>query len=573
MRLSEDVIDNWYHFYNELIQFHKTYGHFNVPSDDEEHKELLEWMHIQKRAKHRLPGDFIDKLRAIGFDFSTNHQLSQWHEYFEALERFFMKHHHAHVPATDPQCASLHQWLITQIKNKDSLSKNQKDKLDSLGVHWGFESFREWKWHEMYLHLRAFYKEHSHCNVPQKWGPNPKLSSWVVVQRRSFAEGKMKKERKDKLNAMGFVWDFRKVYERQWEGKYNQLIEFKSKHGHCKVPVTYVDQQLARWVDRQRTLRAKGRLPENREQKLQKIDFIWNCDVLQEESWEERFNELKTYKKQYGDCQISVKWKGNPSLGIWVGAQRRLEKEGKLDPVKKEKLHEVGFVWSDEARKLQLKKYDQQWGKNYRRLKEYKKRYEEIQVSVSIDRPLEQWTCIQRKRKKTGKLSVDKIKKLEQIGFPWDIHESYWMHMYDQLVWFRKKYGHTRVPWRWEANPRLDQWVSRTRLKQYKLTEAQIALLNQIGFDWHVIRKNPVPWEEMIDCLAAFKSKYGHTRVPAKWETDRKLGKWVARQRSDQEKLKPERKKMLEQIGFDWQKGRKGRQKKKNEEHIMETCY
>lgn len=569
MNQPKVTTDKWHYLYDKLVRFRQKYGHCNVPPDNEEYKELIEWILIQKKSKHQLPETYINKLKAIGFDFSTD-QLYHWHEYFEALERFFGKHGHAHVPATDPRYESLHEWLITQIRNKDGLSKNQKDKLDALGVHWEFKTLREWKWHEMYLQLESFYKEYGHCNVPQKWKVNPKLSSWVTVQRRRFAEGTIKKERKNKLNAMGFVWDFREVYDKQWEEKYKQLIEFKKTHGHCKVPVTYDNQQLSGWVDRQRTLKAKGKLPEYREQKLQEIDFIWDCNVLKEASWKKRFEELVVYKKRYGDCQVPVYWKKNRSLGIWVRTQRTLEKKGKLDLEKKKKLDEIGFIWSNEAWEYQLKKYNQRWEDNYQKLKEYKQQYGTIQVSVSIDRALERWTCIQRKHKKTGKLSAYKIKKLEQIGFAWDLHKSYWMNMYHKLVRFRKKYGHARVPWRWKPNPQLGQWVSRTRLEQHELTEAQVELLNKTDFDWHIIHKNPVPWNEMFERLVAFKRNYGHTRVPLRWEKDRKLGKWVSRMRSDREKLLPERKKQLEEINFDWRKGNV-QPKKKDEELILEA--
>lgn len=547
----------WHYFYDKLLQFQETYGHCNIPMDEGEHEELIKWMLIQKKAKHRLSPHLLNKLKPLEYESCES---LYWYEQFEALEKFFGKHGHAHVPSTDPQYAQLHDWLIVQIKSKDSLSERQKDKLDSFGIYWEFNTLREWKWHEMYLQLKAFYQEHGHCNVPQKWSGNPRLGHWVTVQRRSFAQKSLKKERKHKLDAMGFVWDFRKVYEGHWEKRFDQLENFKKEHGHCKVPLTYANRQLAGWVDRQRTLKTKGKLSASREQKLEKIGFIWNCDVLQEESWQKRFDELKKYKKQFGDCQVPLNWQENPSLGTWVRTQRTLEKRGKLDEKKRKKLNALGFAWVHEAWQLQLKKYDQQWEKNFLKFQDYKKKHGEVQVSVSIDPALERWTCIQRKKRQIGKLSEAKIEKLDKVGFPWDIHESYWMRMYDQLVRFKAQYGHTRVPYQWPRNRRLGQWVSRTRRKQYTLTETQISLLNKIDFDWRTIRKKAVPWREMLERLIAFKNRYGHARVPLKWNEDRKLGKWVSRMRYDKNKLNPERKKMLEAAGLNWKVG-KGRPK------------
>ncbi len=562
MVLSKEAIVQWYYFYDKLIHFQDVHGHCNVLPDNKENRELVRWMLIQKRTKHQLPKEFRDKLKAIGFDFSVD-QIYYWYEQFDALERFFAKYGHAHVPATDPRYGPLHEWLITQVRNKNALTEDQRAKLDFLGVHWEFKDIRDWRWHEMYIQLKDFYQERGHCNVPQKWKVNKQLSSWVSVQRRRVAEGNMKRHRKEKLEAMGFIWDFRDVYERQWENKFDQLVAFKNKYGHCKVPLTYPDQHLAGWVDRQRTLKTNGKLPPGREQKLNEIDFIWDCTVLQEEYWQEKFDQLEQYKKQYGDCQVPVNWKENPSLGTWVSTQRTLAKKGKLDPVKKKKLEDVGFVWNKEAWKLQLRKYDEQWNRNFERLKAYKKQYGEIQVSVRVDWPLERWTCIQRREKQTGKLPVWKIKKLERIGFAWNIHESYWMKMYDQLVLFKKKYGHTRVPYYWNENPQLGHWVSRTRRKVYELTEEQTELLNKTGFHWYIVRKDPVPWINMFQLLVEYKKNYGDTRVPAKWGRNKKLGKWVSRMRSDQDKLDSERKRLLEKVGFDWQKRKGGRPAKK----------
>ena len=560
--MSKDAVVKWCYFYDKLIHFQNVHGHCNVLPDGKENRELMKWMLIQKRTKHRLPKEFKDKLKAIGFDFSIDH-IDRWYEQFEYLELFFAKYGHAHVPATDSRYAPLHEWLITQVRNKKSLNEDQRSKLDSLGVHWEFQDVRDWRWHEMYLQLKDFYKERGHCNVPQKWKENKQLSNWVSVQRRRVAEGNMKKNRKDKLDAMGFIWDFREVYKSQWENKFDQLVAFKNEFGHCKVPVTYADQHLAGWVDRQRTLKSNGRLSATREQKLNEIGFIWDCTVLQEEYWQEKFDQLEQYKKLYGDCLVPVNWKKNPSLGTWVSTQRTLAKKGKLDPVKKKKLDDAGFVWSKEAWKLQLRKYDEQWKMNYQRLVAYKKQHGEIQVSIRIDWPLERWTCIQRREKQMGKLPDWKIKKLERIGFAWNLHESYWMKMYGQLVAFKEKYGHTRVPYNWKKNPRLGHWVSRTRRQVYELTEEQINLLNKAGFHWHIVRKNPVPWTDMFQLLVEFKKEYGDTRVPAKWERNKKLGKWASRMRSDQDKLDPVRKRLLEEINFDWQKRQVGRPAKK----------
>ena len=64
------------------------------------------------------------------------------------------------------------------------------------------------------MKLVQFKKEHGHCNVPRKYEADPSLGTWVSKQRqnyRNFQERKpckgMNKERIDKLNHLGFVWN------------------------------------------------------------------------------------------------------------------------------------------------------------------------------------------------------------------------------------------------------------------------------------------------------------------------------------------------------------------------------
>ena len=566
MKFDEKVKKDWEKNFKKLIQYKQKFGDCNVPHEWKEDPSLANWVKIQRKVKNQLPKNFKERLIAIDFDFS-DHQYP-WEEKFIELQSFAKEYGHAHVPATDSKYEELHDWLIQQIKNQDFLSNQRKQKLDYLGIVWEYRDLREWKWQEMYLELKEFYDKHGHSKVPQKWDENRRLSNWVTVQRRTYSEGKMKPDRKKKLDQLDFVYDFRELFEDQWEDKLNRLNKFKEEHGHTKVPLTYEDQQLAGWVDRQRTLKQKDRLLPEREKKLNEVGFIWDCTVLQEQQWEERFQQLLEYKKKYGDCFVPVNWKKNRQLGIWVSTQRTLEKKKKMDPEKKKRLDEIGFIWKNKTKYFQDKRYDEIWEKNYQKLIAYKKKYGKLQVSVQIDRPLQRWTCAQRKHYQIGKLSKDRIEKLNKIGFAWDLHEAYWMKRYKQVVEFKKRFGHTRVPWGWRENPKLGQWVSRTRLNKKDLTREQIALLDKIDFNWKIIKKKMVPWMEMYQHLVDFKKAFGHTRVPVNWKKNKRLGKWSSRIRSEQDKLHPERKRLLEKIDFDWEK-RKGRFSRKLTRELM----
>jgi hypothetical protein len=61
-------------------------------------------------------------------------------------------------------------------------------------------------------------------------------------------------------------------------------------------------------------------------------------------------------------------------------------------------------------------------------------------------------------------------------------------------------------------------------------------------------------WNMNYDKLVKFKRKKGHCLVPQKYEQDTSLGIWVHTQRTwhKDNKLRPDRKRILDEIGFSW---------------------
>lgn len=545
---DKNLIAYWNENFQKLVDFKKKFGNCDVPNIWKKDNTLAKWARVQKKTKHTLPAELKEKLIRLGFDFSDSPFI--WDEKYEELYEFSKTKGHIYLPLNDPKYTDLKDWLALQVLSKDYLPQDRFDKLDLLGVEWESKTIRDFKWEIMYGKLRAFKKQHGHCKVPQKWEKDPQLSNWVCVQRRTHASGKLPSQRKKKLEALGFVWDFRKIYNAQWSQFYHQIVEFKKQHGHCAVPGKY--KKLASWVERQRTSRSKGKLSKEREKKLTKIGFIWDFKEINERAWQEKYHQLVAFRKEHGHCFVPVNWKENPSLGCWISTQRGLEAKGKLAPEKKKSLDRLGFVWRKDALRKLNELYESQWEENYEKLKSYHKRFKTCQVSLKIDPSLQRWTSIQRRLYNENKLSGDRVNKLNKLGFPWNIQRAYWTKMYRSLVDFHRRFGHLKVPWGWEEDQHLAPWVQRTRLNKHELDPQKIKLLNAIGFDWTLKRRVIRSWEDMYERLIKFKLKHGHTRVPVQWKEDRKLGKWVSRMRFIKDELPKEKKDRLNAVGFDW---------------------
>ena len=58
----------------------------------------------------------------------------------------------------------------------------------------------------------------------------------VEWQKKLYKKGKIRQDRCERLNAIGFTWD---VWEAQWNLRYSQLMLFKKEFGHCRVPQKY----------------------------------------------------------------------------------------------------------------------------------------------------------------------------------------------------------------------------------------------------------------------------------------------------------------------------------------------
>jgi hypothetical protein len=510
-------------------------------------EEMLQWIKLQRRIRHMLPDELKEKLAELNFVMED--RSYSWDARYEQLFHFMQQTGHTALP-DNKQYEPLRDWLIRQIINKKLLSERQYQLLDRLEVDWDMSISRDHRWELMYWRLSDFYKSFGHCRVPQMWPNDKQLAHWVTVQRRMHAQGKLRQDRARKLNELNFTWNIQLVYDAQWQEFFQQLFSFRKRYGHFRVPGN--QDKLVSWIERQRIARKKNLLTPSRVKRLEEIGFIWSCEDLKRRSWEERYRQLKEYKKKHGHSFVPVNCKENRSLGIWVGTQRRLEAKGKLQAAKKKKLNQLGFVWSKDTQHKLQSVFNAQWEASYEKLKAYRQKHGTCQVSLKIDPVLQRWTKWQRKLYCQGRLPQDRIDCLNEIRFSWSVQEGYWLKMYAALVDFKRKFGHAHVPSQWAPNPQLSAWVYRLRVNKQELSTQQVELLNQIGLDWSLRRRNVSSWESMYNRLLAFRNEHHHTQVPVKWHPCPKLGKWVSRMRCERQKLDPDRVSLLEKINFNW---------------------
>jgi superfamily II DNA or RNA helicase len=389
--------------------------------------------------------------------------------------------------------------------------------------------------------LEKYKEENGDCLVLAKIvdGAGPNLGNWVSHQRSKRNE--ISRERVKRLNDLGFVWD---AQEEKWKAGFGALMRYREGNGDCLVPAVFKDEaglNLGSWVNTQRA--RKDTLSHEQLKSLNDLDFVW--DPL-EEKWEVGYRALKQYREEYGDCLVHQGFKDSAgvNLGKWASHQRT--RKAKLSPERVKRLTDLGFKWNS---------LEEKWETGFGALQQYKQANGDCLVPKNFidnaDFKLGSW--VQNQRTNKAKLSPEKVKRLNDLGFVWDSLEEKWEIGFHALARYKEENGDCLVPLRFidDNNFRLGNWVSTQRRKKDTLSPEKVKRLNELGVVWDTLGQQ---WETGFGALQRYKQANGDCLVPSSFvgETNFKLGNWVSNQRKTKDKQSPGRVKRLNDLGFIW---------------------
>jgi hypothetical protein len=242
-----------------------------------------------------------------------------------------------------------------------------------------------------------------------------------------------------------------------WGDMFDRLARFRQENGHCCVPQTYPqDQDLRRWLHKQRCLRKANKLPATLENKLDGMGVIW--DSL-EDDFHGHVHELRKFKALHGHCRVPMDYPPSPKLGKWLKGIIRKRNIHSLSKQKTDTLTSIGVEWN---RRLG----DEKWMAMFGELVGFAEANGHCNVPKNYPecKYLPLWIVNQKTMEANGKLSKCRKSMLSFVGVTW------------------------RVP----ANGR-----------------SSVSASPDSGFTL-------CKWEEQIRLLAEYKKKHGHCRVKAK---------------------------------------------------------
>lgn len=235
-------------------------------------------------------------------------------------------------------------------------------------------------------------------------------------------------------------------------------------------------------------------------------------------SWMDRYNLLLDYYKEYGNIDIPIPKKYKKvCLGQWLYLEKKKYLNGELEEDKIELLEKLGVNWSFN---------DNLWDSRFILLKEYKEKFGTANINYDIiykEVKLGVWAHTQRHRRNIGVLKEDRIKKLDSLGFSWDMVDSTWrcnLEMYKDLKKTDKKIDTS-------CYSPMANWIYTQRVlyNEGLLSSERIEMLEDADFIW-----NPrnMKFDRCARILKKSAKEYGIIDIPAKYVCDGfNIGDWL----------------------------------------------
>ena len=387
--------------------------------------------------------------------------------------------------------------------------------------------------------------------VPIRYPANPSLAMWAARIRSNLALLTLNQLRE----LVEHRFDFIRPHVNQWVHFYLQFAELMQKPSRPQISVEF--ESINDWCDRQRQRRRQGKLPSDRIKLLDRVGFDWHPNERKASAWDKYYEKLRAYYVEHGlsNAALTQGWKcpvlpsssAFLSLRYWCNNQRQRRKDGVVAPDRIKLLDQIGFDWHPSERVVS------EWLRHFNELCDFYKKKGPSKIPITPEyRELQAWAQKQRNLRNENRLSSERFKALDAIGFIWEPFDGLWDQRIADLRKFIREHGHADVPIRYPKNRTLGTWIIRIRnLFQHGcLSPQRIQQLEKLGFAWNSRLRL---WRIKFEQLKDYATKHGTTHVPVAYG-DWRLTGWTHSQRHRRHlgRISEEEIRELDSIGFDW---------------------
>mmetsp|Transcript_27298 Transcript_27298/g.40299 ORF Transcript_27298/g.40299 Transcript_27298/m.40299 type:complete len:600 (-) Transcript_27298:42-1841(-) len=457
----------------------------------------------------------------------------RWQANLDALAKFKNKFGHCNVPFNYFESPELGRWVKRQRFNYRLMQKGDTSKthiteerirvLEDLGMVW---DLHEVQWQKMYKLLTEYHQANGHVNVPIK---EPQLGMWVSNQRsqlKLYKTGKsssMTVKRYQALMRLGFQWEIKPWHTKskpslsqlksQIERKCQAIEKIDAtvmKPTKNKTAKTSLSELQRKYLAMRNSIPLKdASMTEAKKEPMRKkepisttvttiimksSDDVPSCEELSTTTEEETMastteEELSPASTPASSRPSSPTAASSSSRAASLSSESSKPASSAMDSLL------LLSVLSGEENK--------QWSKHVQKLEEFKRKHGHCNVPLKAHDGLGPWVKRQRYQYKLyqkgeqANMTEDRIRILEDIGFVWDLHETQWNKMFDELKAYKAKNGHCDVP---ISAPSLGTWVTYQRYLYRLLMEGKPSCLSikrkdrleSIDFRWEVRGQNHV---------------------------------------------------------------------------------